>query len=208
MAKALLVAIVLAAIAVVAGVVVSNRNAESEAHERQARDRAFLQAMVPHHESAISMAEVAKARAETPEMKKLADDIITAQAREITQIRAIHQRLFGSELQADSGVHSVLGLSASEAGMDHGAESTFDELRAANPFDRAFIDMMTPHHEGAIRMAKAVLETTQDEEIRRLANDIVSAQEKEIDLMADVRIRDYGTAPPASSSAAPAHEVH
>ena len=46
--------------------------------------------------------------------------------------------------------------------------------------DRDFAAMMIPHHQGAIDMAKAVLQYGKDPETRKLAQDIVAAQEKEI----------------------------
>ncbi len=189
--------IILAVLVAGAGIVfVANQSGGDNAKKR---DQAFLQSMVPHHESAIAMAQVAKERATTPEIKKLAGDIVSAQETEIAQMRRIHERLFGSALTPDEGAHEQLGLSASEAGMNHGAGST-DMLRTANPFDQAFIDEMIPHHEGAIRMAKALLETTKDTELRQLAQAIVTAQEKEVTLMSEVRTRVYGTVAPTPSS--------
>lgn len=51
-------------------------------------DRAFIDAMIPHHESAVQMANVAAGESENPEIKALAKDIIDAQTREIEQLRA------------------------------------------------------------------------------------------------------------------------
>jgi uncharacterized protein (DUF305 family) len=50
-------------------------------------DIRFINAMIPHHEGAIAMAKVAQEKAEHPEIKKLADDIIKAQQREIEQMK-------------------------------------------------------------------------------------------------------------------------
>ena len=47
-------------------------------------------------------------------------------------------------------------------------------------YDHRFIDMMIPHHEGAILMAKDALQKSQRPEIKKLAEDIIVAQEKEI----------------------------
>ena len=49
--------------------------------------------------------------------------------------------------------------------------------------DQTFVAMMTPHHQGAIDMAQVELRYGKDPALRRLATDIISAQEKEIALM-------------------------
>jgi uncharacterized protein (DUF305 family) len=46
--------------------------------------------------------------------------------------------------------------------------------------DKDFVVMMTPHHQGAIDMAKVELQYGKDPELLKLATDIVAAQEKEI----------------------------
>jgi uncharacterized protein (DUF305 family) len=160
-------------------------------------DRAFLEAMVPHHESAIAMARVARRRAEHPQITELAAAIVAAQSREIRQLEQIHRRLFGEPLLANEDAHEALGLSAEEAGMGH-MESVAD-LKRADPFDKAFIDEMVPHHQGAIRMARAVQDQTEDDEIRSLADAIDAAQSKEIAQMNRWREAWYGAPSPAGT---------
>jgi uncharacterized protein (DUF305 family) len=157
----------------------------------QAAVRGFLEAMVPHHKSAIAMAEIAVERAEAPEIKKLAEAIRDAQQPEIEQIRRIHQRLLGSPLKANEAGHEALGLSAEEAGMA-GHEDAMKMLDTADPFDRAFIDEMVPHHEGAVKMAQAVLTKTNDAELKKLAQTIIDTQTREIEEMNAFRTEHYG----------------
>ena len=153
-------------------------------------ERAFLSAMVPHHEAAIEMAEVAQKRGRAREIRALADSILGAQAKEIGQMKAIHRRLFGTELTPDERAHERLGLSAREAGMDHAGAAT--NLRNAEPFDRAFVDEMAPHHGGAIRMSNVALKRSSDRELRALARTIVTTQKQEIERMNAFRRERFG----------------
>ena len=58
-----------------------------------------------------------------------------------------------------------------------------EELANQEPFDKAFIYNMIPHHESAISMANAVLEESENPEIREIAGAIVDAQEREVEQM-------------------------
>lgn len=153
----------------------------------RATDREFIAAMIPHHQGAIAMARVATRRAEHPEIRRLAQSIISAQEREIRELRLVHRDLFGGE--PGSARPQLLGLSMSEAGMAHDTAM----LETARPFDRAFIDMMIPHHEGAVRMAKVVLKRGSDPRLKRLARDIVRTQTAEIRSMKRWRQQWYGS---------------
>ena len=59
-------------------------------------DRAFIAAMIPHHESAIAAARAAETQAQKPEIKQLARDIIAAQQKEIDQMTGWRKSWFGS----------------------------------------------------------------------------------------------------------------
>jgi uncharacterized protein (DUF305 family) len=159
------------------------------------RDRAFLQAMVPHHESALEMAETARDLGEHPQVRRLASGIMRTQEGEIRRMRAIHERLFDEELRPDERAHERMGLSAVEAGMSHDGEDMLDAGRA--PFDRAFIDAMVPHHQGAIRMARAALAHDGEPQIHSLAESIIAAQATEIEQMNAWRAAWYGAPSPA-----------
>ena len=163
--------------------------------DAQETDGAFIAAMIPHHESAIEMAEIAEQRSKDPFITKLADDITSTQAQEIATMKQIFARLFDAKLKPDSGAHDGLGLTAEQAGMTH-SPNTDAMLRSAKPFDRAFVDEMVPHHRGAVAMSKAVLKHTKDSELRTLAQAIISAQQREISQMNDFRTRKFGAPVP------------
>lgn len=57
------------------------------------------------------------------------------------------------------------------------------EGKTGDDFDAAFIEGMIPHHQGAIDMARMALRSAKHAEIKRMANDIISAQQREIDTM-------------------------
>ncbi len=154
-------------------------------------DGAFLAEMVPHHESAIEMAEIAVRRAEHPEIEALANSIIASQGDEIASLEEIHERLFEASITEVD--HETLGLPEHEMGM----ETDLAALKAAKPFDRAFIDMMIPHHQGAILMARVELERGDDDEAQALAEEIIAAQSREIEDMNAWRTEWYGEPAPA-----------
>jgi uncharacterized protein (DUF305 family) len=139
-------------------------------------DERFIDAMVPHHQGAIDMAQVALENAEHPEILALAEEIVAAQETEIGQLKSIKQEQFGT-----SGVSMDMMSAEEMEGM--GMTSDPQELANQEPFDKAFIDNMIPHHESAIETAEVVLEESENPEIRQIAGAIVDAQEREIEQM-------------------------
>jgi uncharacterized protein (DUF305 family) len=57
-------------------------------------DEAFIDAMIPHHQSAIEMAQVAYRESDNPEIKALAEGIVDAQTREIAQMEGWRQQWY------------------------------------------------------------------------------------------------------------------
>ena len=176
---------------VLAGLLGACGGGEPAGAGKQDPQQAFLKSMVPHHNSAVDMAEVAETEAQSKFVKDLARDITRTQTEEIGQMEKIHQRLFNAPLEPDMGAHAGLNLSAQQAGMDHMDGAGM--IRGKRPFDRAFVDEMIPHHRGAIRMAEVVLARTRDPELRKLAEGVVTAQKREIAEMESFRKREYAS---------------
>ncbi len=144
------------------------------AAEGNSVDAAFTRDMIDHHRGAIEMAEIARKRAQHNEVKQLADAIIEAQRSEIALMTRI-----GDELKAHGQKPSSLGMSHAQMGMD----MDMPMLERAKPFDRAFLEMMIPHHRGAVAMAKVLLEKGSHGELRRLGQRVVDDQTAEIKKM-------------------------
>ena len=153
---------------------------QTQATDQVAFDRAFIDAMVPHHREAIEMAKAAKSRGLTqPDLTKIANDIIASQEREIDQMLDWREQWFGSR-KLGPILPEVLGVPESELGMQHGSG---DEVVGAVDVDATFAQMMIPHHEGAIAMAEAARERARHDEVKRLSEEIIDAQRREIEIM-------------------------
>ena len=72
-------------------------------------------------------------------------------------------------------------IAASGAAMEQMMKAM--AIRPSGDVDRDFVAMMTPHHESAIAMAKAELRYGKNEQLRRMAQEIVVTQEQEIAAM-------------------------
>lgn len=84
------------------------------------------------------------------------------------------------------------GAKMAQAPVDHNQMTMGESMesmtasldgKTGDAFDQAFLQEMIVHHEGAVEMAKQVLATSKRPELRKLAEDIITAQNKEIDMM-------------------------
>ena len=147
-------------------------------------DQAFIDMMVPHHQAAVEMAKIAQQRATHEELRTLAEAIVGAQETEIEQLREWRRAWFGSS--DTPGMDAMPLLPGMEGhAMDGKMDMTADieALRTADPFDRALIKAMVPHHETAIAAARAIGESTERSELKQVAADMIESQQHEIDQM-------------------------
>ena len=138
-------------------------------------DKAFIDAMVPHHQGAIAMAEVALKNAEHEEIIQLSRNIISSQQAEIEELKSIKQEEFGT---------SNVPMETSQVQMrSMGMMMDPQQLANQKPFDEAFIDAMIPHHQSAVEMAQVALKNSDNRKIKELAENIIDAQQREIEQM-------------------------
>ncbi|MCB0918101.1 MAG: DUF305 domain-containing protein [Actinobacteria bacterium] len=157
-----------------------------------ASDVAFAQGMIPHHEQAVEMADLAlDPRADaSAQVKQLARQIKGAQDPEI--------EMMTQWLQQWGAPTEMPGTTGDLAGMDHSghdmggmtmsgmmtAEQMQDLHQATGAtFNTMWLEMMIAHHEGAIAMAEQVKASSTDPAVTRLADEIIAAQRAEITTM-------------------------
>lgn len=155
-------------------------------------DRAFLRAMIDHHNGAIAMAQLVDTEATHPELRVMAQQIITAQTKEIKDMLAWANQ-WGYELDSTNQA-DIDSMTASLKGK------TGEEL------DKQFIIDMIAHHEGAIQMVTYISGRAKHQEITDLGEDILTAQTMEIGTMQDWA-RDWGYDLGASGPSMPGHQM-
>jgi len=140
-------------------------------------DQRFLDQMIVHHQGAVMSAQMMIADSARPELRDLAQRIITGQQREIDQMRQWRQDWYGTAAN-----RTLLGMM--NGGMTGAAMMDREQMRqmmgASADFDRMFLQMMIPHHEAAIAMAQQALAQAEHSEIKTLAQGIITTQRAEV----------------------------
>lgn len=142
-------------------------------------DVIFAQMMIPHHQQAIAMSDIAldpNSQASAA-IIALATQIKGAQDPEISQMKNL-LTAWGKSMEMGSMDHSSMmdGMLSLEE------MNTLGQLKGAE-FDKAWAKGMIAHHEGAIAMANDVLANGKNSDILALANAVVSGQTKEIETL-------------------------
>jgi uncharacterized protein (DUF305 family) len=169
-------------------------------------DQHFIEMMIPHHQNAIAMADLALTRAKRPEVKKIAEAIKKDQTREIQEMRTWYRQWYGKEVPVTSMTDMGMGKDMMNMGQDmmkpnsmmgRGQEvmnmgqnmmsmgqnmmnMDINALKTASDFDQEFVRQMVPHHQMAVMMAQMASNRPTRIEIRTLAQSIIKSQNAEI----------------------------
>lgn len=154
----------------------SDPNAASAPYDLQ-----FIDTMSAHHQSAVDMAGMALKKSQNAELKTFAQKIIDDQQKEIAQMKAWRDKWYAGKAPAKN--MEMSGMMDAMKMMSGDGMKKMDAMTGKD-FDTHFLDMMTPHHAGAVTMAKEALTKAEHPEIKTLANQIIKAQEAEIKMMA------------------------
>jgi len=122
------------------------------------------------------MAKMIDGKTNNAEIIKFGKQIIADQEKEIAQMKDWREKWFAGKPAAKN---------MEMPGMMDSMKMDMSKLSNSKnkAFDLAFIEMMIPHHQGAVLMAKEALTKGEKPEIKTLANNIIKAQEAEIKMM-------------------------
>ncbi len=150
--------------------------------QHNAADVAFATDMVPHHQQAVTMSQMAQKQATDPKVKSLAAEIQAAQGPEIETMTG-WLTAWGQPVPT-SGGHDMSKMGG--AGMDGMmTDEQMQQLSAASgtAFDRMWLQGMVAHHKGAVEMSNVELRDGENADAKKLAQQIIDAQKQEITVM-------------------------
>lgn len=140
----------------------------------------FVLEMIPHHEGGINMAKAIVKYGSNPEVKKIAENIITSQESQIPIMQQLKAKFEKEKPSSKADSEKYLEE------YNKVKDKMFKEMQGVeitNNVDANFLQEMIYQHEGAIGMAKDILKYTKDPELRKLAENIVTTQSKGVEEM-------------------------
>ncbi len=147
-------------------------------------DLRFMQDMIPHHYQAVEMSALVAERTNRPELVDVAGRINASQADEIEFMQQwLRER---GEHVPDPTDHHAMHTSHKMAGMATPEQMAELATLKGTAFDRLFLKLMIPHHEGAVKMVEKLLEksgSAYDPVLFEFTNDITNDQTAEIERM-------------------------
>jgi uncharacterized protein (DUF305 family) len=137
-------------------------------------DAQFLDQMIVHHEGAIMSTQAMIADSDQPELRELADDILTSQQEQITQMQSWRNQWY-PDLETTTGMmgDSMMGDSMMGDSMMGGGADT----------ERMYLQMMIVHHQLAVDMAERAQSDAVHPQLQDLAVTIEKEQAEQITLM-------------------------
>jgi len=154
---------------------------------KNAADVTFVTMMIPHHNQAVEMAELAIKQASDPGIKALAPKIKAAQRPEVDRMSGWLAG-WGVPVPGGSGGHDMSAMGDQSGGMMSGHEMTSLGKAKGSGFDRMWLQMMVRHHQGAVGSAKTEVVQGVNPESKKLAQAIIDSQSAEITEMKSILV--------------------
>lgn len=181
-------AVIALLLAVILGMLISDRSNDdfSSMHDLETSETTsalkltgaeimFLQMMIPHHQQAVDISELALTKSGDEELRALAVEIRDGQAAEIVTMKAWLTEA-GEEIESNHSMGDVGGMLTAKE-LDHLSAAT------GHSFDSIWLKGMTVHHEGALHMSEMILDSKMDE-LNTFGDGIVVLQSEQIKQMA------------------------
>ncbi|MFD5341982.1 DUF305 domain-containing protein [Streptomyces hawaiiensis] len=148
----------------------------SENDSPNSADVSYVRMMIEHHAQALVMTDLAPGRAESKDVKRIAERIAAGQKPEIEAMKG-WLKSYGKPLKAERHEHATMPGMATRAQLK--------KLRAADgkAFDHLFLTLMTTHHQGAITMATDAKGQGNNIRVEEMADEVIAQQTSEITRM-------------------------
>jgi uncharacterized protein (DUF305 family) len=157
----------------------SNMNSDPGAAE-QPYDLQYLDSMIHHHNGAVMMAKMVLDKSGRAELRSFAQKIIDDQTKEVGYMQQLRDQWYAGK---PSSVNMEMpGMIGGMKTMNSNHMKEMDDMDPAH-FDQHFLKMMIAHHEGAVLMSRETPQKAEHPEIRKLAEEIIKAQQPEIEQM-------------------------
>jgi uncharacterized protein (DUF305 family) len=152
-------------------------------------DHDFAMMMAEHHQGAIDAAQIVIKSGKDAKIKSLAKSILDKQPQEQKELRAhkgtdqdhsAHARKETSDSKNESSDAHASGFSSEIKQAMNEMETSMNSMKMTDNLDHDFAMMMIPHHESAIDMSNAVIKHGKDQDIKNIAEKVVSDSKKEI----------------------------
>lgn len=163
-------------------------SSSSLSHGMQVKDeKDFITQMIPHHQEAIDTSVIVEKATSDADLKKFTTGVVQVQTAEIEQMKNWLQEWYGEEYSLNTSYMPMMGDLTQLKG---------EEL------EKAYIQGMIVHHQGAIDMANQVLLLNPRPEVEKMAQDIIAVQQQEVETLQGWLMSKYGVAEVSSQPSA------
>ncbi|CAN5779746.1 DUF305 domain-containing protein [soil metagenome] len=156
-------------------------------------DLAYIDMMIPHHQSIIAMAQVATPELSDPRLIEMAVAIIATQAEEIDELMSFWDEWYPNTepVSMDQMMMALPSMASSSMSMESmqqlmSPEALVTVFCAAEDKELAFIELTISHHQMAIDASEDALELAVNPELVAVAEEVIEAQQSEIDLLMEI----------------------
>ncbi|OAB59653.1 hypothetical protein AY600_09815 [Phormidium willei BDU 130791] len=153
----------------------------------------FLDAMILHHQGAVEMAQESLQNSQREDIRQLSQEIIETQREEITQMQAWRSQWYADAPEAPQMYDPQRSQTVEmNNGMRSMLKMEVDLGEVDETYDQRYVNAMIAHHQGALDMARQVLENSDRPEVEAFANDLIETQMAEVQQMLALQESGYG----------------